>query len=72
MNVITFFPNYYAHQTIHPSIAYSQPNVKVPPIISRTFSLIVVISQALKTSIITYEKELFLQNQRKNSEKKEE
>jgi len=71
MNVITFFPNYYANQIVQPSLAYSPLNLKLPPIITCKSSLIVVISQALQTSIISYEKELFSQTQTQICDKKE-
>jgi hypothetical protein len=56
MNFVTIFPNYYSNQIIHTPLIYSQPTIKVPPILANTIPLITVISQALKSSIISYEK----------------
>lgn len=58
MNIITILPNYYANQIIHTPLMYPQPTLTVPPILTCTLSLIKVISQALKSSIISYENAL--------------
>ena len=62
MNVYTVLPNYYLNQMIPPQLIYQQSTLKVPPLLSSKMSLILVLSQALKTSIISYENALLSQN----------
>ena len=72
MNFITILPNYYSNQFMHTPLIYPQPTLKVPPLLARTISLITVISQALKSSIISYEKALSATNCTSSNQNKEE
>lgn len=58
MNIITILPNYYSNQIIHTPLVYNPPTLKVPPLLTRIIYFIIVISQALKSSIISYENAL--------------
>lgn len=58
MNVITILPNYYSNQIIHTPIIYNPPTLTVPPLLTCIMYFIIVISQALKSSIISYENAL--------------
>ena len=58
MNIITILPNYYSNQIIHTPLLYNPPTLKVPPLLIRIIYFIIVISQALKSSIISYENAL--------------
>lgn len=66
MNVFTVLPNYYYNQMITPQLTYTQPTPTVSPFLNSKLSLILVLSQALKASIISYENSLFSQNQIQN------
>lgn len=63
MNIITLIPNYYPNQMIPTPLVYYQPNFKQSPLLSCISSIIKVLSQALKASIISYQNALPMQNQ---------
>jgi len=72
MNVFTVLPNYYLNQMAPPQIFYQQPALKVLPLLNSIPLIILVLSQALKASIISYEKALLSEDQNENHSKNKE
>jgi hypothetical protein len=68
MNIITILPNYYYNQIIHTPVLHNLPTLNAPPLLTCIIYFIIVISQALKSSIIIYENALFANKLAPNSE----
>jgi hypothetical protein len=69
MNAFTVLPNFYINQLKSPQLFYPQSTFKVLPLLNSISSITLVLSQALKTSIISYENVLLAENQNENRSK---
>jgi len=63
MNVFTVLPNYYLNQMASRQLFYQQSTLKGLPLLNSIQCIILVLSQALKTSIINYKNALLSENQ---------